>query len=390
MDPIDLSQLSLFPATTEQTLESRKRTAVEWAKGMSLEQYIERDRIMDDYEHARDGNLITWVLAPRSDPFTLDFMCSCETFRRVGIVARSSPNGQVKLAEVPSYGVASVYTPPSKRNRGYAAHMVRLVHWVLAPEGSISAQFPPAWGAPPVAGMQDAVFSVLYSDIGDRFYRHNGSCLPDSSLGWVTTGSINTSWSVRDIPSDAAQWKLLSKEDALAVWDEDARLMKNDVAEKARDGAVVCSFVPNRGLGRFSIERIMLFKEGLTHALPLETWGVQLIGSSMDAPLVFATWTLENSLSKTMVLTRLRATESTFRGLLARVMEFARQSGLETVETWNLPEELHAVAKELGGTTFKRKDHLSSIKWYGAEAEDEVQWLFNEKSAMNFFWTYAH
>ncbi len=56
----DFSSISLFPATPQQVTESRKRTSVQWAKGLTLEQYLERDRVMDNHEHAADGKLITW------------------------------------------------------------------------------------------------------------------------------------------------------------------------------------------------------------------------------------------------------------------------------------------------------------------------------------------
>ena len=58
----DLSQFSIYPATAEQIQESRMRTAVQWRRGLSMEQYLERDRIMDAYEQARDGKLITWCV----------------------------------------------------------------------------------------------------------------------------------------------------------------------------------------------------------------------------------------------------------------------------------------------------------------------------------------
>ena len=57
---MSLADLSLFAATPEQVLESRKRTGVQWAVGQTLEEYLERDAIMDRHEHAADGKLITW------------------------------------------------------------------------------------------------------------------------------------------------------------------------------------------------------------------------------------------------------------------------------------------------------------------------------------------
>ena len=59
-----LSELSLFPATREQVIESRKRTAVQWGRGQSEEGYLRRDEAMDDHEHAANGRLITWFAFP--------------------------------------------------------------------------------------------------------------------------------------------------------------------------------------------------------------------------------------------------------------------------------------------------------------------------------------
>lgn len=97
MDATVLSSLSLFAATPEQILESRRRSSVEWGKDLSLEEYLARDEFTDKQEVACNGRLITWyvsrrsaiylnkylvhrVLAPRSDPTSLSFLCSCETY----------------------------------------------------------------------------------------------------------------------------------------------------------------------------------------------------------------------------------------------------------------------------------------------------------------------
>lgn len=98
MNNTSLADLSLYLAAAEQGLESRQRTAAVWGKNLNADQYVYRDAVMDAQEHAADGKLITWsmishpfqarrgaqwyfcrVLAPRNDPKTLDFMCSCET-----------------------------------------------------------------------------------------------------------------------------------------------------------------------------------------------------------------------------------------------------------------------------------------------------------------------
>jgi hypothetical protein len=94
---VDLSALSLFPATAEQITEARRRSLSEWGKGLTLDEHLARDASQDQFDGSRDGRLVTWypftnvpplthltgipsrVLAPRNDPQTLKFKCACET-----------------------------------------------------------------------------------------------------------------------------------------------------------------------------------------------------------------------------------------------------------------------------------------------------------------------
>ena len=55
-----LATLSLSKATPEQTLETRKRTHVHWNRGLDNHQYLQRETMLDDFEHAKDGKLTTW------------------------------------------------------------------------------------------------------------------------------------------------------------------------------------------------------------------------------------------------------------------------------------------------------------------------------------------
>ena len=58
----DFSEFSLYIATPEQLLEHRIRCSEqpEWAGGLNLKEYLERDRLLDYDQHASDGKLITW------------------------------------------------------------------------------------------------------------------------------------------------------------------------------------------------------------------------------------------------------------------------------------------------------------------------------------------
>lgn len=60
MASIPLPELSLFLATPNQTLESRKRHAPLWRKKLSNDEYLLRDQVMEKQEHALDRKLATW------------------------------------------------------------------------------------------------------------------------------------------------------------------------------------------------------------------------------------------------------------------------------------------------------------------------------------------
>lgn len=57
---MDWTSLTIFPATTEQILESRKRTLVEWGRGMTEEEYIKREEYLDTKPHATEGKMVIW------------------------------------------------------------------------------------------------------------------------------------------------------------------------------------------------------------------------------------------------------------------------------------------------------------------------------------------
>ena len=69
-----LAFLSIFPATPDQVIASRKRSSVQWAKGLTLEQYLHRDASLDVMTHAIDGKLTTWyVLIYCDQPVCIPF-----------------------------------------------------------------------------------------------------------------------------------------------------------------------------------------------------------------------------------------------------------------------------------------------------------------------------
>ncbi|KAJ7924408.1 hypothetical protein B0H13DRAFT_1978306 [Mycena leptocephala] len=327
---IDLSTLSVFPATPEQITESRRRTLSEWGKGLTLEEHLARDASQDQFDNARDGQLITWVLAPRHDPQTLDFKCACETFKRTGLVVDPAKNTGVET--VICYAVASV------------------------------------------EGTRNGLFSGIWSDVGD-FYNACGP-VPGVREGWVVRGTATTVWEVAASPvsnNNAAEWTWLDDSAVSKLWEEDAEMMRSDM-EKSESPGISFTYLPNQGVASFQYRRLEIFLQRL--AIPPRSWGV----ASPDHA-AYATWSIDPRppAPRTLTVTRIRANSQNFGELVGKILEVAQKHDVKRVEMWNLPAELEVLSGTLGATTYSRKDHLPAFKWYGKEPEAEVSWAFNER-----------
>ncbi|KAG2358077.1 hypothetical protein BDR07DRAFT_1452828 [Suillus spraguei] len=355
---IDLASLSLFSATRAQVEESWRRTWPQWGGTLSLTEYLAREVEMESMDHAKDGKLITWVLAPRDDATTLDFMCSCEAFKRSGLVAypSSSTSEPNIVHEVTCYAIASVFTPPSKRGRGYASHMMHLLHWVIASRDNLP-KFPEAWGAPPeqVPGASEGLFSCLYSDVGEDFYHSAGPGGKEG--GWETRGAVSTIWDVGAEEGHDDGWMWLTQEQLNSLWDRDAErinkelenMLTSDTSYEVERPAAFVTCLPTNGVCGFHI--------------PRGFWGIQ----SLNDPNTYASWSVDmRPPPPILIVTRLCASEET-------------RSGIRKVEVWKLGERLKAIAEKTGGRTVVRNEHVPQIVWYGSGATGNIEWAYNEK-----------
>jgi hypothetical protein len=180
------------------------------------------------------------ALVPRADPETLDLLSHCETFRRQAIIKTDGSMAE----ETTSYGIASVYTPATHRGKGYARHILQLVHYLIAPNSLLPA-FPDAWGAEPEIGPKDARLSILFSGIGEKYY---ATCRqgegPQSKPGWIRQPITSRTWDVSTLPSpsiDQAGWRWPGLDELSEVETVAAAQMKKKAAEgEATSG---CSFI---------------------------------------------------------------------------------------------------------------------------------------------------
>jgi hypothetical protein len=310
-------------------------------------------------------------------------------YKRQGLIRYP---GSKELQEATDYGVASVFTPPVKQGKGYASHMMRLLHWVTSGRTAEYnlPEFPAEWGAPPpeVKAAGNGMFSVLYSDVGENFYKRAGPGL-EKAGGWEAREPISTIW---EIPQHAktqqkdseTEWTWLKYGDLDALWAKDVQLIRRTM-ENVRESSptyyterptAFVSYIPDKGVGSFHIPRSMFAAE---NEASVDIWAVEKNNGSTDQP-TYASWSVDaRPLPPTLIVTRISANETDFPELLGKIQELARKSGIGRMEVWNIHKHLLKVAAETGGQTFERKEHLPAIKWYGKGTTADIEWAFNEK-----------
>ncbi|OCT44544.1 hypothetical protein CLCR_05970 [Cladophialophora carrionii] len=151
--------LKLEPATLLEYVQTTYLNADEWKGPLTIEQYLQREDILQAVDLTKDARITGWILTSDSLPRNTDgsrpILASCESIPIHAYVAR---DGVVE--KVQAHGVASVYNRPEHRGKGYASRMMaelgkRLETW-QSPNGRTNR------------------FSVLFSDIGQTFYARFG------------------------------------------------------------------------------------------------------------------------------------------------------------------------------------------------------------------------
>lgn len=278
------------------------------------------------------------------------------------------------------FGIASVFTAPEYRGKGYASHMMCLLHHVLAPSESLPP-FPEEWGSPPPRHPQcgGALFSVLYSDVGS-FYEKCGP-IP-GEIGWRVHKPISTVWQLDVmtgmLQQQSGQVAWLDQKSCCELWEEDSDYIKTHLSHPYNDNLTRFTFLPNDGIAAYQLHRVIA-EAPLHPQQPLARFGVRV--TEKDGNQGYATWTIDMQLSKppVMVITRIRATPHSFPSLMKALLSEATTISANFIEVWNLEEALVDIAANMGGRTTTRTEHLPAVAWYGKESPEALDWIFNEK-----------
>ena len=150
--------LILVPAHPLEYVHTWYLNAGEWRGPLTMEQYLDREESLKKQDLTKDGHLTAWILTSTALPKNMDgsrpILAACESMLKHAYIAR---DGQ--LHKVLAHGVASVYTRPEYRGKGYAGRMMNELGKALR-----------SWQHDP----REEHFSVLFSDIGSQYYPRFG------------------------------------------------------------------------------------------------------------------------------------------------------------------------------------------------------------------------
>jgi GNAT superfamily N-acetyltransferase len=310
------------------------------SRTLTLEQYMEREFTLRTTEFSK--SLSTWILIDESAP--LDILSACETYERPSM---ARVRGQVVHGTC--YAIASVYTPPHHRKKGYAGLMLEMLLKELN-------QRPNSLG------------STLYSDIGPDFYSKKGwKVYPSISL-YLDLDSSNGFTTPKEV-------SLMTLAQARPLLEIDAIKMQHDFANSDQNAFMI---VPTFDAQEWHYRRAMFY----TKALAVDT-KVKNVGARFNGNSDYITWShdIEDS---TLYITHLKAnSKQSFQALLSAALAEASHCKFKIFELWDPSKEFLEWGTEIVPSikAIQRTKNLSSLAFWGftLEENDELVWKYNEQ-----------
>ncbi|TID21282.1 hypothetical protein E6O75_ATG04677 [Venturia nashicola] len=363
-----------------------------WKGALSLEAYIHREKHLSDQEFTKDGGITWWILVDTRAKGRV-ILSACESFRKKAFVFQ---NG--KTEDVITHGIGSVFCAPECRRRGYAQRMITLLGDKLR-----------TWQ---ISSEQRCVFSVLYSDIGKKFYADHGWEPFDSShisLPAVSNSSSNGTANGNGPANDhALEATPLYASDLPRLCAIDEHLIRQ-TATHAPSSQTYIALTPNYAkiswhqaredfVGLELHGRKPLIKGAIVGTEPGKrvwcyfnrVWYNPDPTSTTDNTLHILRLVVEEKGAFTWEKTSHEDME-TYIPAIAALFKLARKEAhewnMDDVEIWNPNEATVRAVRSLdpgADIVHREQESIASLMWYGERPNDGpvkgyVDWLANEK-----------
>ncbi|GAM82206.1 hypothetical protein ANO11243_001850 [Dothideomycetidae sp. 11243] len=369
--------------TPEESHESLVHNESEWRGPLSTESYMRREAQLADQALTRNGGLQGWILAQpaSSGDGSREQLCACETLRKRALVATPTAG----VTESLCYGVASVYCPAKNRGKGYPTRMIAELAGHLDREGK-------------------AAFSVLYSDIGKKFYHKHGWRPFESSH--VALRPVEG----QHVPEGV---RLLKTEDVEGLCARDEGIIRRRLERLAEQGKTAVAIVPDIDTIRWQQARESFVCNELYGKTPDIQGALVKTPSGIDVWCLWTRWwynaDLSNTKGNSMHILRLavddqdyddsaattqgveHASKSEITQAIATLLQAARidasKWSMADVQIWNPSSATLAAAQTLDSNAqviHRDKDSIASLRLCDpklSEAADSLIWTCNEKYA---------
>jgi GNAT superfamily N-acetyltransferase len=369
----DSPDLILVPATPSERIASIRLNSIAWKGPLDIDTYIARENHLLEQRLTRD-RLTCWILVDRTEPEgNRTILSSCESYKKKALLAH---DGHVE--DVGTHGVGSVYCRPEFRGKGYAKRMLeelstKLDTWKMEKE---------ARGR--------ALFTILFSDIGKKFY---------AQFGWRPYLSSHLALPPAEGVADGPGAKTRD----LYAHDVQSNMCSDVVLAKLRDqlqaasrkstGAKV-AIVPDFDHFVWHWAREEFFAKNMcSHRSP-----PVIKGAGNDDARVYCAWNRnfgEEPEDNVLYILRWVYDDPTtaeeeqklvhsMADILKRAQQEAHDWNMHTVEFWNptpLLQKAVALLDPDAQLVHREKSSISSLRWTGAEQGlgKDVEWFLNEK-----------
>ena len=368
--------LHLTHPTAEECRVIWRLSSLAWKDALSLPQYLQESAYLTSVPLARDGVMTNWILTDRNlPPGQRPILCSCETFRKRAFI--SDRNGN--LSENIIHGVASVFSNPALRLRGYGSRLMRELAETLRTFQTESVE---------------SIGSVLFSDIGKKYY---------AELGWHPF-PINTHIELDPsmAPEGPMATQLLSR-DLQRLCEVDEAMVRKDLTRTSSSGKTRMMLVPDldhmlwhHKKEEFVCGKLFGKQPAVKGVIVGETsnriwaiWTHRFYGdpesASSENTLYVLRLVIENGITASATDAEQRKGRvEQMSAILQAAQDEAARWKLQRVVMWD-PSPLVLKLVEETGIEHRRveREHegIASLLWYGKGSgkEDTLEWLGNEK-----------
>ena len=271
--------------------------------------------------------------------------------------------------EVVTHGIGSVFCSPEYRGKGYASRMMRELGPILN-----------TWQTDE---KKSCAFSILYSDIGKKYY---------AGHGWHPFPSTHIAFPpVTGKPDSTA--KRLTSLDLFELCGVDEQYIRRDL-RNAKDGKIHVALIPdNDTMQWFHLRedfmtvkifgRSPTIKGGLAGSPGSRVWAIWT--RSFFGPLVPES---ENALHILRLVVEDEKDSEENAMKLKEIVKIAQAEAAEWklnhVEMWNPTPVAKSLVEKTGlqhSEVEREEESIASLMWYGEGSGkvDEIKWVGNEK-----------